>query len=168
MFVNVTRIKRNDRVLYEFCDVRRKMMGYLRNNFETVSKDDYLSLRGSLDLLNNNIRYFDHYKMHIFNVNLLIRMIKNTRDNIAKMEEFKVSNNKEILGLISDFEKSFLIAFFIFTPLFKTKLCISLILFLLSISIKAAMYFSKEYARKIKNAITAIEIIQEKRTCYAM
>ena len=50
--IRLGRIKRHYKVLYNFCDVRRKMMKYLRDNSETIDKNNYVSLRTSLDLLN--------------------------------------------------------------------------------------------------------------------
>lgn len=168
MLIRVLNIRKNDQVLYEFCDVRRKMMRYLRNNFDSVSTGDYLCLRESLDLLNNNIHYFDHYKTHVFNVNMLIRMIRETKKNIDEVERLKRTENAEILDLMGSFERSFLVAFFVFTPLFKTRACISLVVFVLTILVGIMKRISIDYANKIRKAVAAIEFIQQKKLRYAM
>lgn len=161
-------LEKHDETLNRFCNLRRKMMQYLRDNYENISKNDYHNLRKSLDLLNNNIHYFDIYKTHIFNLSFLMGIFKAAKENLNEVNKLQDVNNQEIKSLISSFEKAFLIAFFRFTPWLKTRLCIGFFVFMLSLIGRASQSLSRKTASKVNNAISTIQMIEDRKISYSM
>jgi len=167
MLYRLLLIRKHDKVLYDFCNVRRSMMKYLRDNFETINKRDYVNIRTSLDLLNNSIRHFDHYKHHVFNIKNLAPMLKTAKQNLTQTKKLQESVNPEVKKLVQCYEKSFLLAFFRFTPLLKTKLVLAISLFLLYILLHFANKYCRNWIYTIKSAIEAVKIIRDRQVCYS-
>jgi hypothetical protein len=168
MAISALRIGRHDKVLYSLCNVRRDMMEYLRLNCESISREDYISLRSSLDLLNHSVHYFGDYKRHVWDIKNLIRLILIAKANIDTVKALPISKNPGIVKLITNFEKTFLIAFFVFTPLLKTKIFGGLAVFILWVIYRALIKFGSKQAALILQTMTGIKAIEARAAVLAI
>jgi hypothetical protein len=143
-------------------------MHYLREHFDDISKEDYLSLRESLDLLNNSIHYFDEYKLLIFNFHFFISLIKKTRNNLMKIDKLKKDTNDETAKILTAYQKAYISAFLWFTPFFEIKLCFHMTLIVLKLIVLFAQYIGLTQVSKLKSALDALINIEERRVRYAL
>lgn len=138
MWIQLLNQRRHDSVLFNFCDIRRDVLNYLRKNFDTISKEEYRSLRDTLDKMNNTIHYFDKYKSLVFNVREIKEMIRRFYSTIERVQEMKKNKNEEIKTMLLRYEHASLIGLVRFSPFATTRL----ITFLFIILIKLALMFT--------------------------
>ena len=66
MISQLRSLKKHDKALYRFCELRRKIMSYLREKNENIPEHDYYLLRELLDNLNDTIHDFNNHKKSLF------------------------------------------------------------------------------------------------------
>lgn len=117
----VRRITKHDRVLYRFCDLRRRVMAFLRDHGEDLSHDDYRSVRQLIWILGGTIHEYEDFKRSIFNFRILMRRMKSFQASARLVKEMR-TDHETIRGFYRDFDRSLLNAMFAYTPLLRSEL----------------------------------------------
>lgn len=135
-------IKKHDRVLFNFCQVRRDAIGILREKNLNIPKKEYTALRHILEILNMTIHNYDEMKASFFNVrSRFFKSIKEFAKNREQIEQIDIPDNQDIVDIYNKFGCALLFAFFSYTPFIKSELCLKLAIFLLK---AAGQLFKKQ------------------------
>lgn len=133
MIVYLKNIKKHDIVLYKICQVRRDSMQLLRNNWQGMSKEDYLALRKLLDILNSTINSYNEHKIVLFNLRRFFEHVKRYDSFSKEIEPTEMPKNGEIQALYTATFKSLLYGFFAYTPLIKSEIFVKISFLILSL-----------------------------------
>src|SRR6266702_1750215 len=82
--LDLCRIKKHDKVLYRFCQIRRESMSFLRKKGFSLSVHDYTVLKEMLDGLDITIHNYNACKCKVFNY----------RNFTSKLAELKIEASK--------------------------------------------------------------------------
>lgn len=148
MILDLSKLKKHDKNLYRFCQLRREMMYYLRNKGLNLSKNDYKEIRLLLDLVNNHIHYFNDHKTGFFKADGTFTSKKRIYKDVRETEEKKVPNNKKIEEFYNSYGNALLSAFLSYNPLFASKIAIIILLELTEV---ASNYIGETLGGVIKN-----------------
>ena len=136
MFFHLLKIKKHDKVLYKFCEVRRDIMAILRKENFNLPKDDYLALRRLLMVLNDSIHYYDDHKTGLFNIRKFFKFLDKFKEQLTQVDNFEIPQKPEIINLYKDFTLTMLLAFFTFTPLLKYEFFLNFLMYISKALIK--------------------------------
>jgi len=133
--VKVYKIRRNDSVLYRFCDLRRSIMRVLRE--EELSSSDYIEVRNLLEAINDAISNFNHYKVHIFSIKNISVLSNIAKSDIRESEAKRASiDNNKIKEFYTEFGYALFRAIMAYTPFMKTRIGFAIVKAIIKISIK--------------------------------
>lgn len=132
MILHLHHVRKHDLVLYRFCQIRRDLMRYLRQNGYEMNGGDYAAARQLLVALNHIIHDYNLHKSALFNGRQFFRFLHEYDNSSQKVEVVKTDNVK-IASLRSEASAALTKAFFVYTPLFKHEIFLKLSIFSLSI-----------------------------------
>lgn len=124
MISQLRSLKKHDKALYRFCELRRKIMSYLREKNENIPEHDYYLLRELLDNLNDTIHDFNNHKKSLFIVKDIHISLQKYVDSSFYALEKKINQNKKLSSFFSEYRMSMLLAFLTFNPTLKYHLII--------------------------------------------
>lgn len=150
MIFKLHQIKKHDSVLFRFCQLRRDIMGYLRKDFDSITKSDHNEVRMLLRLLNSTIHDYDEHKKGLFKINKFIVQAKTVYKSVNEAKRKESKNNDVIKGFYKDYGKIMLIAYLTYTPFLKSKIIIAVLTAILE-------FLAKYFNRYIKHHITFLE-----------
>ncbi len=153
-YLYISRKSKHDEVLFRFCDERRHIMSYLRKEGESLNKKDKETAIELLEVLNNNIHFYEDYKQSVFNFR---RFFINLKNNIVSLEKYKETNNQLLLDIRNNISSIYTLAFIRFTPFLKTEIIINLLLFSMSILIKLGVRRLTGYSETLTLIINSWE-----------
>lgn len=133
MIYHMNKIRKHDKVLFRFCQLRRDILQYLREKGNNLPEKDYKEIRTLVDLVNDHIHHFDDHKSGLFRLNGLFSNAKSVYTKVRKSEEKKVPNNKKIEAFYNSYGKSLLIAFLTYTPFLASKIIVLLLIKILEL-----------------------------------
>ncbi len=152
--VHVWGLRKHDKVLFEFCQLRRDLMSILRRNLFVINEKDYLDAKELLDLTNNMIHYYNHHKKTTFNFFWFIETIKETRKSSEEIKGRVPIVNKEINNLYGLFSNTLISAFLKYTLFLRSKIIIRLLISILQFFAKISIY-------KIRSAIDYLKWLEK-------
>ena len=117
MLFYLRRLKKHDKVLYRFCQLRRETMSIIREANFDLKPEDYAVLRALVEKTSDTIHDFNNCKVSLFNVRKLSEQVSR-----AKMIEALDVENPQIQKLCLGYTLAMLRAFFTFTPFIKSEL----------------------------------------------
>lgn len=126
--IHLRRVKRHDRVLYRFCQVRRDIMTLFRDRGFEMSKHDYFALRDLLEVVNDTIHHFHECKSTIFNFRTLHRMARELRESDLAFGEIEFPKDKDALAVIERYRGAMFRAFLTYTPFIKSEIALRITL----------------------------------------
>lgn len=158
-------IKKNDEALFEFCQLRRDIISYLREKNTRIPEENYFEVRKLLEILNSDIHNFKKHKKGKFNFNNWITEAKGVYKNVRTAEQKKIDNNEKVEEFYKKYGQTLFGAFLRFTPFFKYKIVLLLLLGISKILAKISGDYLKENLRKatkwlswVKNEVEAKNI----------
>jgi len=154
MIMQFYAIKKHDKVLFEFCQARRDLMGILRRDNVNISKKNYVALTKLVEFLNRTIHNYDEMKTSLFNIRKFFRYLKQYEKDIKKIEKIKIPDNPEVIEIYRKSSIAMLKAFLTYTPFIKSQLCLYLLVHLL----KTIGYFSKKQVDNYVQILTQIKL----------
>lgn len=137
MLAYLRRLKKHDKVLYEFCQIRREIMAILRRDLFETENDKYVGLRELLDSTGNAIHYYNDNKATMFNYRRYKQWLMDTRESAESVENLHLPNDPELQKIRHHFCQAMVAAFCAYTPLFRSELLIRFSLFILRTAAKA-------------------------------
>jgi hypothetical protein len=130
MIFMLHRLRKHDRVLFEFCENRRDIMGYLREEGADLSVGDYVDVRSLVEVANGRIHYFNECKPYHFNLRRFMEYLGSVKQD----DEAIHIENERVVQLYDRHVYALLRAFFAFTPFIKSELVLGI-----SIAIASAL-----------------------------
>jgi len=122
-------VQKHDTILFPFCQLRRDIIAFLHANVvvspDSLSRDEYRSLRRLLGALDVTIHNYNRHKTVMFNLRRIMRDIQTYKR--ASETVVDVTDNAEIRGFHDDFRRLLAKAFIAYTPMIKSELAIKLI-----------------------------------------
>ena len=158
VILHLRNIKRHDVVLYKFCQVRRESMQFLRNNWESLPKKEYVALRELLETLNTIINKYNEHKAVLFSLGRLIKHIKEFNSFSKKIQPVEAPETEEIRQFYLETSKSFLYGFFAYTPLIKSKIFVKVVVVVLKVSTSLGI---NKFNRSIEHITDSINNARE-------
>ncbi|MFA0792603.1 hypothetical protein ACCI51_18870 [Microbulbifer echini] len=156
-------MRKHDRHLFEFCQLRRDTIAYLSNSYESLSRTDYIALRKINDALSSIIAGYKAHRTVVFNFRLFTEYLDELKAFEKKAEKIS-TNNKDIQDLLKRIHCSIFKAFLAFTPHLKSELAFSLVIKLISLGIKAGLNSLKDYLLSLKEAKVMVNTFKRSST----
>lgn len=125
------RLRKHDKVLYRFCQVRREILEVLRNRGFEMNKQDYFAIRDLLEVVNGTIHHYNHCKSTVFNFRTLTKMIRDLRESGQAIAEIKTPKDPELAKVFDSFRMAMVGAFLTYTPFFRSEITARIVLYLL-------------------------------------
>jgi len=172
------KIKKHDDVLFQFCNIRRDVMKYLRDNMDHISQEEYKSLKHLLKQLNILIRDYEALTSMIFDLGHLFKEADKTRKYVLILEKIKLPDNKEIERLYFNQKRAMLYAFMRYTPFVRSIILPVLVTSLKFLIQKLFSYLNEKIPQiettirwledKIKPILIFLTFYQEKADKYSV
>lgn len=141
MVIKLKGLENHDQVLYNFCQLRREMMSYLRIKSDRIPRKDYVAIRELLDIVNSTIADYNNYKVVIFNFNNFMKEIDRIYKSTKKANKARDISNDKVEKFYKDYKHAMFVAFWTYTPLLKHKLVVGV--FVNLIGLVASNYFER-------------------------
>ena len=155
MVIYLSSLSKHDKVLYKICQVRRDAMDFLRNDWDSMSKEDYISTRKLIGSLNITINNYNTHKTVLFNLRKFVAYVKEYESFSKEVEKIEPPKNEKIRELHKSAFIAFLHGFFSYTPLIKSELAMRGFVLLLSISAKLGIKQINASTRQIQETINS-------------
>jgi len=101
-----------------------------------LTKNQYHTIRKTLDILNAVIHYYDDFKAETFNFRKMINFMTDYQNSIKQVERVKTSSDPEIAGIQQSLRVALFYACLTYTPFIKSEMLFRLILELSKILVK--------------------------------
>lgn len=129
MIYRLRAIQKHDRVLFLMCAVRREIMTILRDRNYGLSRDDYISIRELLEILNHSIHYYNKIKAKVFNFREFLKFLKQYESDSIRAKNIAISENPEVITLYKRLQYAILVGFFTYTPFLKSELVFNAVIY---------------------------------------
>jgi hypothetical protein len=120
-------VRKHDSVLYQYCQLRRNILGYLRTKGTRLSEPDYVLANQMLDYVGITIHDFHKLKEEVFNVRKARKLAKASWRVHTKRDIFAETSNKQLKNLQNQFRFLILISIFAYTPFLKSEVVLRLL-----------------------------------------
>lgn len=129
-------ITKHDRVLYMFCQLRREMIYFLRNENPILNEQDKISILKLLELTNHCIHHFKDHKKRTFKFKIfkIVFFTKSTIENMKENDFF--TENIRIQAMQKKFILVMLYAAYSYTSFLSLRLIGFILKLLLKIHLK--------------------------------
>lgn len=153
------KLKKHDTVLFMFCELRRELMRYLREHFDSLEKEEAKNYLKLLECVNSEIHFFGRNKKEIYNIFNLMNNIRRSTVTVKKIEFSEPT--QELPKFLKRFNAIRFKAFQTFSPiyaLFFRLVCYKVILFFLIAALKIVVFSQKREisSLKLKNQVQRI------------
>lgn len=115
------KLEKHDRVLYEFCDTRRRVMSLIREGNFNLSKEDYVALRELAEATSITIHDYNEWKSSLFNFRIFRERMSRIRNFDKRFSESKITN-PAISDLYAKFVYGMISAFLTYTPFLRSEI----------------------------------------------
>jgi hypothetical protein len=152
MLFYLRRLKKHDKVLYRFCQLRRDAMSKIRESNFDLKFEDYVALRQLLDRTSETVHEFNNCKVSLFNIRNYSVQVHRAKS----LEETSVQRAPEVQELTSRYALAMLVAFFTFTPFIKSELVLRGLPFVLKVLASISGNYLKSKLKKVEEIVTWI------------
>jgi len=115
-------IRKHDKVLYAFCQIRRDAITLIDKRELSFERVGYHSVRNLLNSLNIMIHNYEGCKVHVFNVRRLFALLKDYKHLSRQAEKIIIPEDAEIVDLHQRFRRAMIGAFFAYTPFIRSEI----------------------------------------------
>lgn len=160
------KMKCHDKILFQFCQIRRDIIALLSEKENILTKNQYMAVRETLRVLNMVIHSYNHIKGTVFNYRKFEKQMKNFRDNTMKIKSILETDDHQITALQNKLRKALFLAFLTYTPFLGSEICCRILLELFKILAKTGIKKLESGARYLvwvmeeKNALSSFDDIQ--------
>lgn len=149
MILRLRALKKHDKVLYAFCQLRRDTMSLIREHNYDLCRQDYIALRDIEDGLSDTIHDYNMHKVYLFNFRKFSAALRRLKPqmNITSGERLR----PEITRLRRSCGQVLILAFFTFTPFLKHEIAIkALRRTLIAIATLSGAYLRAKLRRRVE------------------
>lgn len=145
-------MRRYDHYLFNFCQVRRGAMFYLRKNYKSLTREDYIALRKLIHCNNGIIENYRQHRIRIFDLRKFVEYIQATKRTTEAVERVK-SNNPKIKEIHDTLSYWIVRSFIEFTPLVGPTVFKQRLRSLLAKAAKSTMLIKFKLVRRYYSAL---------------
>ena len=155
-------LKKHDRVLYKFCENRRHLMSFMREQNYDLKRQDYIALRTLQNWSDYAIHYYNERKHSMFNARRVMEEIKVLKqvDNRIKR---KIIVDPKVGEIYKEFGGALFSAFVAFTPFITSEAIIRILPLLAKLLARIGISYFKHNANRIAKSLSWL---QEERLSY--
>ncbi len=149
-------LKKHDENLFEFCAVRRDAMKLLRDNYDTLTKKEYIHLYKVIASDSGTIHAYNDYKTILFDFRRFTAFIKATKRmsrNAESLLEKAASDNSKIIAIEERYLIAVLKSFFAFTPFLTTEIILKVFYALASVKLLSKYNGTAQQAKYVVESI---------------
>lgn len=156
-------IKKHDRHLHRFCQLRRDSIQYLSGSYREISRNDYVALRKIIESLNTIIGSYKEHKTVVFNFRLFVRYLNDLKEFEKKVEKIS-TDNEEIKRLRNRLHRSIFKAFLAYTPYLKSEIAFYLVAHIFSFGVRAGANSLRGYLSSLNEAKVMVNTFKQSTT----
>lgn len=124
----IRKVKKHDRVLFPFCEIRRGLMTYLRANYSCLTKEDYERSVQLWEILDDTIHFYERHKATTFNFRPFVIFF---RDKMKESEDTSPvvwdEMSPELRALWCKWVGAMMDALFAYTPWIRSEITLKII-----------------------------------------
>ena len=121
LITGIITLKKHDKNLFGFCELRREIIDFLYKNGDILSRNDYIKTRNLLQILNKTINQFESLQTLIFDYRRF-RIFVLDMESVSKKSEKISTDNQQIIEFVKSFLRLYFKAFLSYTPWLRSKL----------------------------------------------
>ena len=156
-------VRKHDRVLFRFCQIRRDMMSLLRERGTELSKEDYAALRFFLKGINNLVQRYSVHKFKMFNARAFVAWVRNNAKLLEESAAIPESDDKEIQALQLRTTIAIALGFFAYTRFLRFEVMAKFLAHLAKLFARFGSGVLKKYGDKALWTLNQVALIQEHR-----
>ena len=121
-------LRKHDRVLFPFCNIRRELMTLLRDHHQDLSVEDYLYARNMLNALSHTVSIYRDHKSRFFNFRAFLRFLRayqSSADEIAKIPRTK---HPQLQAMEQQLNWAMFRGFMAYTPFLRSEIVVRVLL----------------------------------------
>jgi hypothetical protein len=122
MICNFLSMRKHDKVLYVFCQIRRDIILLVDQRGLEFERVGYHSVRNLLNSINIMIHNYEGCKVQLFNIRRLMALLKNYKHITRQAEKIVIPDDAEIIVLHKRFRRAMVCAFFAYTPFIRSEI----------------------------------------------
>jgi len=156
-------LKKHDSVLFKFCETRRNLMSFLRQENYNLKRQDYMALRQLGNWTDKAIHYYNDGKKSMFNARRLAYEIKIMKQVDKKIKK-RIIQSEEVGALYRQFGSALFSAFWAFTPFLRSEIVITLAFPILRL---LARHGTRHLKAKMTRLLENISWVSNEKQAYA-
>ena len=143
-FFKIRKLTKHDKCLFNFYQLQREIMSYLRNNCDFISKRDYLAAKQILSVLSAAVNFYEKDKISSpFNLPKFAKYVKETKYLSDSSQKLIKCDNNYIKGFADKLNRNIIAGFCSFTPFILAKIILKLLYFI-------GLFFAKAKRFKLR------------------
>jgi hypothetical protein len=143
------RMRKDDIVLYRFCELRRHTVQLIADNAEGLTADDYLYARYMLEVMNSTVSAFKRNRHLMFNLRAFIRFLRRYKLSAEDIARVPRTQREDLMKIEREFAGAMGKGFIAYTPFMRSELAVRLLAlaasFVASVGIKAVSGRAREF-----------------------
>lgn len=137
MAMSIQQMRKHDQILFKICQLRRECFQFMREQDAHLTRNDYISMRLLIKILNFTIKRYGDYKTVLFDYRMYYKYFKDNERSFHRTAKVLHTDNEEVMALFKKFRICLFDAFFTFTPLLKSEIICRFVLFSMETAAKA-------------------------------
>lgn len=122
MIVRLARLEKHDRVLFRFCEVRRRLMQLLRDAGTELSPSDYAAARELLNMLEAAIQDYPRTKQVLLNGRQFLRFLDAYSSTAGAVERLPAIHDARLREVRVQFARAIFLGYLEYTLLLRSEL----------------------------------------------
>lgn len=125
MICHLVRAAVHDKMIFRFCQVRRKIIAALRDDAIKLPESEYAHLRRLLEMQNTTIHLYDGYKASVYDLRSCIFYLRKFKSLAEEVFNVAPITDSKVLALKIDMTVAYRAAFFTYIPFTRSQLCLT-------------------------------------------
>lgn len=121
-FRYLLRLRKDDRVLYRFCELRSETVQFIANHVEDLTPDDYLYARYMLEVMNSSVTAFKINRHHFFNLRAFLAFLRTYDMSAVDIQKVPRSERPELMEIERQLGAAMSKGFLAYTPFIRSEI----------------------------------------------
>jgi len=122
-------IKNHDKVLFNYCQLRRDIMTKLRKDGLILNDNDFRVLTELTNYVDHIIHYYKLHKKHTFRLKNFLEFLKKSQNTVKKVNRLNNTNNEEVKTFIDKAGYYTIFGIVRHTPFFFSQVMLHILVF---------------------------------------